>query len=112
MNFVFFSRWSISETAPRSSADAGLSWQKGERPIGAATGKQSQPPRPCVPPDPPPKTAVGYPPPPSLPQPGVLTASWALIRPPGEDAMGRSCILDPPPPRQGDARSSAHAGLS
>ena len=44
----------------------------------------------------------------------VMTAYWALIRPSGEDAMGRSCILDspPPPPRQGDARGSADARSS
>ena len=35
----------------------------------------------------------------------------ALIRPSGEDAMGRSCILDSPP-RQGDARGSADARSS
>ena len=36
----------------------------------------------------------------STSQPGVLvmTAYRALIRPSGEDAMGRSCILVPPPP--------------
>ena len=36
----------------------------------------------------------------STSQPGVfvMTASRALIRPSGEDAMGRSCILDAPPP--------------
>ena len=49
-------------------------------------------------------------------QPGVfvMTAYRALIRPSGGDAMGRSCILDPPPPprRQGDARSSADVCLS
>ena len=35
------------------------------------------------------------------PQPGVfvMTAYRALIRPSGEDAMGRSCILDSPPGR-------------
>ena len=46
----------------------------------------------------------------STPQPGVfvMTAYCALIRPSGEGAMGRSCILDPPPPQgQGDARGSA-----
>ena len=39
----------------------------------------------------------------STPQPGVfvMTACRALIRPSGEDAMGRSCILDPPPPPSG-----------
>ena len=37
----------------------------------------------------------------------------ALIRPSEEDAMGRSCIVHPPPPpRQGDARSSTDACLS
>ena len=38
--------------------------------------------------------------PPSTSPPGVfvMTASQALIRPSGEDAMGRSCILDSPPP--------------
>ena len=45
------------------------------------------------------------PPPPvvSTSRPGVfvMTASRALIRPSGEDAMGRSCILDPPPPQAG-----------
>ena len=37
----------------------------------------------------------------STSQPGVfvMTAYRALIRPSGEDAMGRSCILDPPPGR-------------
>ena len=41
------------------------------------------------------------PPPPGLPAPGVfvMTAYRALIRPSGEDAMGRSCILDSPPGR-------------
>ena len=50
----------------------------------------------------------------STSQPGVfvLTPHRALIRPSGEDAMGRSCILDSPPPRQGDARSSADVCLS
>ena len=38
----------------------------------------------------------------------VMTASRALISPSGEDAMGRSCILDSPP-RQGDAHGSADA---
>ena len=33
--------------------------------------------------------------------PLVMTASRALIRPSGEDAMGRSCILDAPPPPWG-----------
>ena len=49
----------------------------------------------------------------STSQPGVfvMTAYRALIRPSGEDAMGRSCILDPPP-GQGDARSSTDACLS
>ena len=46
---------------------------------------------PPVPP-PPPKGVV------STSQPGVfmMTAYQALIRPSGEDAMGRSCILDSP----------------
>ena len=37
----------------------------------------------------------------STSQPGVfvMTAYWALIRPSGEDAMGRSCILDSHPGR-------------
>ena len=51
----------------------------------------------------------------STSRPGVfvMTAYRALIRPSGEDAMGRSCILDPPPPpRQGDARGSADARSS
>ena len=52
-------------------------------------------------------------PPSSRPGVFVMTAYGALIRPSGEDAMGRSCILDsPPPPRQGDARGNADAGLS
>ena len=44
----------------------------------------------------------------STSRPGVfvMTACRALIRPSGEDAMGRSCILDSPP-RQVDARGSA-----
>ena len=43
----------------------------------------------------------------------VMTASRALIRPSGEDAMGRSCILDsPPPPGSADARGSADVCLS
>ena len=73
------------------------------------------------------KSHIGAPPPPwpcvpfplrvvvSTSQPGVfvITAYWALIRPSGENAMGRSCILDPPPPpRQGDARGSADARSS
>ena len=45
------------------------------------------------------------------PPPPVMTAYRALIRPSGEDAMGRSCILDAPP-RQGDARGSAEARSS
>ena len=55
------------------------------------------------------------PPPPlvvvSTSQPGVfvMTAYQALIRPSGEDAMGRSCILDSPPQGQGDACGSADA---
>ena len=47
------------------------------------------------------------PPPPPL----VMTAYRALIRPSGEDAMGRSCILDSHP-RKVDARSSADARSS
>ena len=49
----------------------------------------------------------------STSQPGVfvMTAYRTLIRPSGEDAMGRSCILGIPP-GQGDARSSADACLS
>ena len=39
----------------------------------------------------------------------MMTASRALIRPSGEDAMGRSCILDAPPQGQGDACGSADA---
>ena len=52
----------------------------------------------------------------STSRPGVfvMTAFRALIRPSGEDAMGRSCMLDAPPPPRGraDARSSADACLS
>ena len=59
------------------------------------------------------------PPPPSLlvvvstSQPGVfvMTAYRALIRPSGEDTIGRSCLLDSPP-RQVDARGSADARSS
>ena len=52
------------------------------------------PPPPFSPPPPPHLVVV------STPQPEVfvMTAYWALIRPSEEDAMGRSCILDPPPP--------------
>ena len=59
-------------------------------------------------------TAAQHPPPPphvpftlrvvvSTSPPGVLvmTASRALIRLSGEDAMGRRCILDSPPPQAG-----------
>ena len=47
----------------------------------------------------------------SLDPPPLDTGYRALIRPSGEDAMGRSCILDapPPPPGQGHARGSADA---
>ena len=49
---------------------------------------------PQEPPAPPPPLVVV-----STPQPGVfvMTASRALIRPSGEETMGRSCILDSPP---------------
>ena len=48
----------------------------------------------------------------STSQPGVfvMTAYRALIRPSGEDAMGRSCILDAR--GSADARSSTDACLS
>ena len=89
----------------------------GKGPIGAAKGKQPDTEALCQPPPPPRNarpashTLVSLHPWPcvtftllvvvSTSQPGVfvMTAYRALMRPSGEDAMGRSCILDSPPPQ-------------
>ena len=50
------------------------------------------------------RTRGAHPPPPLDPpplRPPLPPSSRALIRPSGEDAMGRRCILDSPPPRAG-----------